>query len=68
MHRMLRLPSARRLYAHRKTQGERPFAEIEQTMGLRRFQLRGLARVCAEWDLVSAASNVLTLYRAPAAA
>jgi hypothetical protein len=64
MHRILRLPWARRLYAHRKTQGERPFAEIEQTMGLRRFQLRGLGRVCAEWDLVSAASNVLTLYRA----
>jgi hypothetical protein len=36
-------------------------------MGLRRFQLRGRARVCAEWDLVSAASNVLTLYRAAAA-
>jgi hypothetical protein len=64
MHRILRLPWARRLYAHRKTQGERPFAEIKQTMGLRRFQLRGLGRVCAEWDLVSAASNVLRLYRA----
>jgi hypothetical protein len=45
VHRILRLPWARRLYAHRKTQGERPFAEIEPTMGLRRFQLRGLARV-----------------------
>jgi hypothetical protein len=42
-----------------QTQGERPFAEIKQTMGLRRFQLRGPGRVCAEWDLVSAASNVL---------
>jgi transposase len=67
MHRIMRLPWARWLYAHRKTQGERPFAEIKQTMGLRRFQLRGIAKIGGEWDLVSAASNVLTLYRASAA-
>jgi hypothetical protein len=67
MHRIMRLPWARRLYAHRKTQGERPFAEIKQTMGLRRFQLRGIAKICGEWDLVSSASNVLTLSRAAVA-
>jgi len=64
MHRILRLPWARDLYAHRKTQGERPFAEIKQTMRLRRFALRGLAKVTGEWDLVCAAANILTLHRA----
>jgi hypothetical protein len=50
-------------YAHRKTQGERPFAEIKQTMGFRRFVLRGVAKVRGEWNLVCAAANVLTLHR-----
>ncbi len=64
MHRIMRLPWARRLYAHRKTQGERPFAEIKQTMGFRRFRLRGTDKIRGEWDLVSAAANILTLSRA----
>jgi transposase len=63
MHRLLRLPWAREQYAHRKTQGERPFAEIKQTMKFRRFVLRGVAKVRGEWNLVCAAANVLTLYR-----
>ena len=40
VYRVLRLPWARRIYDHRKTQGERPFAEIKQTMRFRRFSLR----------------------------
>ena len=63
MHRVLRLPWARERYRHRKTQGERPFAEIKQTMRFRRFALRGVAKVRGEWDLVCAAANVLTLHR-----
>ena len=63
MHRIFRLPWARELYAHRKTQGERPFAEIKQTMRFRRFALRGAAKVRGEWDLVCAAANLLTLHR-----
>jgi transposase len=66
MHRVLRLPWARDLYAHRKTQGERPFAEIKQTMRLRGFALRGVAKVRGEWDLVCAAANILTLHRVSA--
>lgn len=62
MHRLLRLPWARRLYARRKTQGERPFAEIKQAMGFRRFMLRGHAKVLGEWNLVSAASNLRRLH------
>lgn len=63
MQRILRLPWARALYAHRKTQGERPFAEIKQTMSFRRFALRGRSKVTGEWDLVCAAANILTLHR-----
>ena len=64
MHRILRLPWAKQIYDHRKTQGERPFAEIKQTMGFRRFTLRGRANTRGEWDLVCAASNLLHLQRA----
>ena len=63
MHRMLRLPWARDLYGHRKTQGERPFAEIKQRMKFRRFSLRGKAKVRGEWDLVCAALNLMTMAR-----
>ena len=64
MHRVLRLPWARQIYDYRKTQGERPFAEIKQTMRFRRFSLRGRANIRGEWNLVCAAANALTIYRA----
>lgn len=64
MHRIMRLPWARELYRHRKTQGERPFAEIKQRMRFRRFSLRGRGKARGEWDLVSAAFNLLTIGRA----
>jgi transposase len=61
MQRLLRLPWARRRYAKRKTQGERPFAEIKQAMRFRRCQLRGRAKVWGEWNLVAAACNLRRL-------
>jgi transposase len=61
MHRVLRLPWARRLYARRKTQAERPHAEMKWAMGFRRFMLRGSAKVRAEWALVCAAFNLRRL-------
>ncbi len=64
MHTVLRLPWARQIYDYRKTQGERPFAEIKQTMRFRRFSLRGRANIRGEWNLVCAAANALTIYRA----
>lgn len=64
MHRILRLPWARALYACRKTQGERPFAEIKQRMRFRRFSLRGEAKARSEWELVCAALNIVTIWRA----
>ncbi len=67
MHRLLRLPWARRIYDHCKTQGERAFAEIKQTMRFRRFSLRGRANIRGEYHLVCAAANALTMYRAETA-
>ena len=61
MHRLLRLPWARVRYARRKTQAERPHAEIKGAMALRRFMLRGVAKVRGEWDLVCAAFNLRRL-------
>jgi transposase len=64
MHRLLRLPWAKKLYNHRRTQGERPFAEIKQTMKFRRFSTRGRANIRGEWNLVCAAANTLAIHRA----
>ena len=61
MHRLLRLPWARVRYARRKTQAERPHAEIKGAMALRRFILRGMAKVRGEWDLVCAAFSLRRL-------
>jgi transposase len=62
MHRILRLPWAKALYAKRKTLGERPFAEIKQAMAFRRFALRGLANVRGEWNLIGAMFNLRRLH------
>ena len=64
MHRLLRLPWARELYAYRKTQGERPFAEIKQRMRFLRFSLRGRLKASGEWNLVSAAFNLKAIWKA----
>ena len=58
MHRLLRLPWARACYRRRKTQGERPFAEIKAAMGFRRFGLRRRWKARGEWNLVCAAFNL----------
>ncbi len=61
MHRVLRLPWARALYRHRKTQGERPFSVIKGPMALRRFMLRSKRKTRGEWDPVSSAFNLMAL-------
>ncbi len=67
MHRTLRLPWAQQRYAKRKTQGERPFAEIKARQRFRRFMLRGKEKVSGEWDLVCSGFNVMALFRAQTA-
>ena len=64
MHRILRLPWAQQRYAQRKTQAERPFAEIKARQRFRRFMLRGQEKVTGEWDLVCSGFNVMALCRA----
>lgn len=61
MARTLRLPWASQAYRLRKTQGERPFAEIKSAMRFRRFSLRGLSKVAGEWGLVCAGFNLRRL-------
>ena len=41
----------------RKTQAERPFAEIKARQRFRRFMLRGQEKVMGEWDLVCSGFN-----------
>jgi transposase len=54
---------ARALYARRKTLIEPVFGILKEQMGGRRFLLRGLANVQAEFALLAAAFNLKTLWR-----
>ena len=51
------------IYAARKGIVEPVFGQIKQVRGFRRFSMRGLAKVKAEWALVCATHNILKLYR-----
>jgi transposase len=51
-------PAAQEKYAERRHAGERPFAVIKHHYGLRRFLLRGLERVQAEWHWAACAFNL----------
>jgi transposase len=64
MHQKVTCPEGRALYARRKVIVEPVFGQIKQAMGFRRFSLRGLAKVAAEWGIVCLCHNVLKLFRA----
>jgi len=68
MARTLRLPWAGHVYRKRKTQAERPFAEIKAAMKFRRFSLRGVIKVTGEWGLVCAGFNLRRMMAAAMAA
>jgi transposase len=51
------------LYAQRKVIVEPVFGQIKEARGFRRFRLRGLKRVAAEWKLICATHNLLKLFR-----
>jgi transposase len=55
--------AGRALYKLRQQTIEPIFGIIKQTMGFRRFSLRGLAKVSLEWDLVCLAYNLRRLHR-----
>jgi transposase len=59
----LRTASGRALYALRKTIVEPVFGQIKGARGIRRFLLRGLAKVRGEWRLICLTHNLLKLWR-----
>jgi len=63
MRRKLQTQAGAAIYAARKAIVEPVFGQIKQARGFRRFSLRGLEKVKAEWALVCATHNVLKLYR-----
>lgn len=63
MREKLRSEPGRSLYAKRKAMIEPVFGQIKEARHIRRFLLRGLAQVRAEWRLICATHNLLKLYR-----
>jgi IS5 family transposase len=64
MKRKLQTKAGAAIYAARKGIVEPVFGQIKQARGFRRFSLRGLVKVKAEWALVCTAHNLLKMYRA----
>jgi len=58
----LRTDQGRATYRMRKAVVEPVFGQIKSCRGLRRFLLRGLAKVRAEWRLICAGHNLLKLF------
>ena len=52
------------LYKMRKAIVEPVFGQIKEGRGFRRFLLRGLEKVSAEWTLIALTHNLLKLYQA----
>jgi hypothetical protein len=50
--------------ARRKAVVEAPFGQIKEARGLRRFLLRGMDQVRAEWNLMCTGHNILKFFRA----
>jgi transposase len=59
----LRTPEGRAVYKRRKAVVEPVFGQIKEARGFRRFLLRGLGNVAAEWKLICATHNLLKLFR-----
>jgi hypothetical protein len=58
----LETKQGRELYALRKQTIEPIFGIIKETLGFRRFSLRGLKNVRTEWTLVTLAYNLKRLF------
>ena len=61
MRKKLATEAGRARYARRKWLSEAPNGWIKEVLGFRRFSLRGLAKVQAEWHLVCLALNIKRL-------
>jgi transposase len=63
MRKKLAAAPGRELYKMRKAIVEPVFGQIKQARGFRRFSLRGLTNVAAEWFLVCLTHNLLKIFR-----
>ena len=63
MSRKLRTKKGREIYSKRKGIVEPVFGQIKEGRGFRRFLLRGLENVMAEWDLICLTHNLLKVFR-----
>ena len=63
MQRKLRTKKGRETYSKRKSSVEPVFGQIKDARGFRRFLLRGLEAVQAEWRLIALTHNLLKLFR-----
>lgn len=63
MRQVLNTEAGRRLYRKRQAVVEPVIASIKELRGFRRFQLRGLPRVRAEWQIICTTHNLLKLFR-----
>ena len=68
MHHKLRTVAGKLLYAARKHIVEPVFGQIKAARGIRKFLLRGLEKVCAEWQLICLTHNLLKIWRRVSAA
>jgi transposase len=64
MRRKLRDPAGRAIYAKRKAIVEPVNGVLKEQRGMRRFRLRGLAKVRGEWALSNTAFNLTRMWRA----
>lgn len=63
MRRLLMTKKGKKLYGKRKETVEPVFGQIKEGRGFRRFLLRGLEKVKAEWLIICTTHNLLKLYR-----
>jgi hypothetical protein len=63
MERKLATQKGRKVYGKRKQIVEPVFGQIKEVRGFRRFSLRGLSNVAAEWDIICLTHNILKLFR-----
>ncbi len=63
MQHKLRSATGKALYAARKHIVEPVFGQIKSARGIRKFLLRGLERVSAEWQLICLTHNLLKIWR-----
>ena len=62
MARKLATKSGAAIYSRRKVIVEPVFGQVKETLGFRRFLLRGLRKVRGEWSLIALTHNLLKLH------